>query len=386
MENFQFYVPVKIHFGRGALSNLGSEIQHYGRKVLLLSGKGSTRRNGIYASVVKELTDHGIKYTPLEGVDPNPRISTVRKGAEICKQNGLDFILALGGGSVIDCAKAISFAACYEGDPWDFWDLKTDIEKTLPLGTVLTLSATGSEMNWGSVISNEELQEKRGKSHPLFMPRFSILDPEYTFTVPAFQTAAGTADIMSHVFEFYFSPVKTAFLQDGFAGAILKTCLKYGPIAIEEPENYEARSNLMWASSMALNGVVGRGKLFEGILHGVEHAISALYDITHGAGLALLTVPWFEFILDENTQWRFADYARNVWKIDDPDDGSAAKKGIVKTRDFYKSLGLPLTFAEAGIEKPDLEAILDRTITEGTKGNLRPLTRGDIRKILENCL
>jgi alcohol dehydrogenase YqhD (iron-dependent ADH family) len=242
-------------------------------------------------------------------------------------------------------------------------------------------------MNWVSVITNEELEDKRGKGQPVFLPKFSILDPTYTFTVSPYQTASGVVDIMSHVYEFYFSPVRGAFLQDSFAESILRTCIKYGPVALQEPDNYEARANLMWASSMGLNGVAGRGKKFEGILHGVEHAISALYDLTHGVGLAILTVPWFEYILDNTTAWKFVDFARNVWGIDGSDEIEIARAGIEKNREFYKSLDIPLTLSEAGIGSDRFDDILDRSLPGGadTRGNFKPLTREDLRNILTNC-
>jgi alcohol dehydrogenase YqhD (iron-dependent ADH family) len=388
MRDFVFYAPTKVFFGQNQLDVLGEQILPFGKKVLLVYGKGSIKRTGLFDAVTSRLTDSGIDYVELGGVDPNPRISTVREGGRLCREHDVQFVLAVGGGSVIDCAKGIAFAAFYDGDPWDHWIGKTTATQALPIGTVLTLAATGSEMNWGSVITNEATEEKRGKGSPLFRPQFSILDPTLTFTVPAYQTAAGVVDIMSHVYEFYFSPERGAMLQDSFAEALMRVCITYGPIAIKEPDNYEARANLMWASSMALNGVISRGKSFEGLLHGVEHAVSALYDLTHGVGLAILAIPWMEYILDENTLWKFLQFARNVWHIDGPDTLETARMGIAKTQAFYQSLGIPLTFSDAEIGSERFDDILDRCFPDpnAERGNLRPLNRQDVLVILEKAL
>jgi alcohol dehydrogenase YqhD (iron-dependent ADH family) len=257
----------------------------------------------------------------------------------------------------------------------------SSITRALPVGSVLTLAATGSEMNAGSVITNEETREKLGKGSSWFVPKFSILDPTFTYSVPPRQTAAGVDDIMAHTYEYYFSPITTAFLQDSFCEAVLRTCIKYGPIAITEPDNYEARANLMWASSMALNGVVSKGKTFEGTLHGVEHAISAITDITHGVGLAILTVHWFDYILDDTTRFKFVELAKNVWGVAGMDDEETARLGITKTREFLRSLGLPLSFSEVGIGSEHFEAILDRAMVKQL-GVLRNLDRDEVREIL----
>jgi alcohol dehydrogenase YqhD (iron-dependent ADH family) len=386
MKDFTFHAPTKVFFGRNQLDVLGEQILPFGNKILLVYGKGSIKRTGLFDAVTSRLTADGITYAELGGVDPNPRISTVREGGQLCRDHDVELVLAVGGGSVIDCAKGIAFAAFYDGDPWDFWAGKTAATRALPIGTVLTLAATGSEMNWGSVITNKALEEKRGKGDPLFRPQFSILDPTLTFTVPADQTAAGIVDIMTHVYEFYFSPERGALLQDSFAEALLRTCITYGPIAIKEPDNYEARANLMWASSMALNGVVSRGKSFEGVLHSVEHAVSALYDLTHGIGLAILAIPWMEYILDKDTLWKFLQFARNVWHVEGPDTLETARKGIAKTKEFYHSLGIPLTFSDVGIGSDRFDDILDRSLPNTTRGNLRPVNRQDVLAILERAL
>ncbi|HYH05039.1 MAG TPA: iron-containing alcohol dehydrogenase, partial [Bacillota bacterium] len=307
-----------------------------------------------------------------------PRLTTVLEGAHICREHHLQLVLAVGGGSCIDCAKAIAFAACHDGDPWDFWLGKTEVTAALPVGAILTVAATGSEMNWTSVITNETTEDKRGKGHPLLIPKFAFLDPTFTYSVNPYQTAAGVVDIMAHVFEFYFSPVTTAFLQDSFAEAILKTCIRYGPIALRKPENYEARANLMWASSMALNGVASRGKTFDGFLHGVEHVISGLYDLTHGVGLAILMTPWLEAVLNETTLPKMVQFARNVWNVTGHDDWEIAHQGIAKHRDFLLSLGIPLTFTAIGIGSERFNEIIERAIPQETRGVFKPISKQEL--------
>ncbi|MDD2373612.1 MAG: iron-containing alcohol dehydrogenase, partial [Syntrophomonadaceae bacterium] len=317
MLNFNIHFPTRISFGRGKIEDLSKEILCYGDKVLLVYGGGSIKRSGLYDRVLQVFQDNGITHVELSGVQPNPRISSVRQGIELCKKHEVHLVLAVGGGSTIDCAKIIAAGAGYDGDAWDFFTRKAKINYALPIGTVLTLAATGSEMNPNAVISNDDTKEKLGTGSPVLIPRFSIVDPEYTFTVPPEQTAAGTVDIMSHVFEQYFSPTLGTYIQDRLAEAMLKTCIHYGPIAIAQPDNYEARANLMWTGSLALNGLLGAGKRTDWATHDIEHEISALYDVTHGLGLAVLTPYWMQYVLDEQTAPRLAEYARNVWEIEE---------------------------------------------------------------------
>lgn len=382
MQNFTFYSPTRILFGKGQIENLGQQVKQYASKILLVYGKGSIKKNGVYDVVVAQLNAHGITHFELPGVDPNPRITTVKAGADLCRRYGLEFILAVGGGSAIDCAKGVAAAALYDGDPWDFWAYKTKVRQALPVGAVLTLSATGSEMNSNSVVTNEATGQKHGVGADALIPKFSILDPSYSATVPPDQTAAGVADILTHVYEFYFSISTSAYLQDSLAEAVMKTCIKYGPIACAEPENYEARANLMWASSMALNGTVSMGKKFDGFCHNVEHAISALYDLTHGTGLAILAPHWMEYILDEETVNRFVLFARNVWGVDGEDDFEVARLGIQKTRAFYQSLSLPGQLSEAGIGDERFKEIVNKSMFRDTLGVFKKLTSEDVMNIL----
>ncbi|TCU74039.1 hypothetical protein EV204_10471 [Tissierella praeacuta] len=389
MLNFNYNIPTKVFFGEGKIEVLGKQIKKHGSRVLLAYGGGSIKKAGIYDEVVKILRENNIPYYELSGIEPNPRVESVEEGVKICRDNDIDFILAVGGGSTIDCSKAIAAAYYYKGNPWDLVIGKAKIEKVLPIGTILTLSATGSEMDAGAVITNMETNQKYGFGHPGFFPKFSILDPRYTYTVSKYQTASGVADIMSHTFEEYFSNEKGAYLQDRLAEAILKTCIKYGGIAIDEPQNYEARANLMWASSLAINGLLGYGKDSLWSVHPLEHELSAYYDITHGVGLAILTPHWMEYVLDEDNLWKFVEYGINVWNIDSNfDDMKIAKLAIEKTSQFFKSLGIPMSLKEVGIDEGKLEIMAKDVIEykEGPVGNFKPLDYKDVLSIYKKAL
>lgn len=384
MLNFDLSIPTTIHFGKGKIDKLADAVQQRGTRILLTYGGKSIKENGLYASVTDILKKHAIPFIELSGIKPNPSITSVREGVRLCKEHDLDFILAVGGGSVIDASKAIAAGACYDGDPWDFCMRKALVKKALKIGTILTLAATGSEMNGGAVISNEETLEKRGMGSPILRPAFSILDPEYTCTVPPHQTAAGTADIMSHVFEQYFSPTPHTFVQDRLAEALLLTCIEYGPIAYKYPNHYEARAQLMWASTLALNGILSAGKMGDWSTHMIEHEVSAVYDITHGTGLAIITPAWMEHVLSADTLPKFTTYARNVWNIHESDDTTAAKKAIAATRDFFTSLGIPSRLRDVGVENTRFGEMADKAMAFGDLGNFKKLTRNNIITILEN--
>lgn len=354
---------------------------------MLVYGGGSIKKNGIYDTVVESLRANGLPFWELSGVDPNPRIASVRTGIQICRQNDIDFVLAIGGGSSIDCAKVVAAGYYYESDPWDLMIGRAKIETALPVGTILTLAATGSEMDPIAVISNPETEQKIGLGHPSMAPKFSILDPTYTYSVPANQTAAGTADIMSHVFESYFSKTKGAYLQSRMAEAILKTCINYGPLAIAEPQNYEARANLMWASSLAINGLLSYGKERKWSVHPIEHELSAFYDITHGVGLAILTPHWMEYVLEDNTVEAFREYGLNVWGLKfDHDPYKVAHQAIGKTKEFLIGLGLPTTLREVNIGEEKLELMAKAAVKNGVLGEFRPLDAKDVLTILKAAL
>ncbi|MGH4140779.1 iron-containing alcohol dehydrogenase [Clostridium sp.] len=387
MKNFNYSIPTKIFFGKNQIDVLGSEIKKYGSKVLLVYGGGSIKKSGLYDEITEIFKTNDISYWELSGVEPNPRLTSVRKGVQICRDNEIDIILAVGGGSSIDCAKVIAAGYYYEGDAWDIVLDPRKIKKVLPLATVLTLAATGSEMDAGAVITNFDTKEKLATGHQDMAPKFSILDPTYTYTVPERQTAAGTADITSHIFEVYFSSTKEAFLQNRMAEAMLKTCINYGPIALKDPENYEARSNLMWTSSLAINGLLSYGKETEWSVHAMEHELSAYYDITHGVGLAILTPHWMKYILSDSTLDKFVEYGVNVWDIDESGDKYAiANEAIEKTREYYNSLGIPSSLSEVGISEDKLEEMAKQATRNGNLGNFRVLEAQDVLNIFRASL
>lgn len=381
MNNFYYSIPTKILFGKGEIQHLGDTIKAYGKKVLLVYGGGSIKKIGLYDKVIQQLADQDIECVELGGVEPNPRITTVNKGAQICKEQNIEVVLAVGGGSTIDCAKVIAAAAYYEGDAWDLVKDASKVTEVLPIITVLTLSATGSEMDSYAVISNVDTNEKLGTGHEAMKPKVSILDPEYTYSVSAYQTAAGTADIMSHVFEEYFERSEEAFLQNRMAEAILKTCIKYGKMAVESPNNYEARANLMWASSLALNGLMHYGRAGGWSVHPMEHELSAFYDITHGVGLAILTPHWMEYVLDETSLDKFVEYGVNVWGIDrNQDPAVVAKQAIESTKNYFESLGIPMSLREVGIEEDQLEVMAKQATRFGAIQGYKTL---DTEAVLE---
>ncbi|MCI5753006.1 MAG: iron-containing alcohol dehydrogenase [Oscillospiraceae bacterium] len=384
MNNFTYSIPTVIHFGREQLSHL-SELKQSGDRVLLVYGGGSIKKSGLYDEAMRILTEAGLTVTELSGVEPNPRIESVRKGAELCRENNIDMVLAVGGGSSIDCAKVIAAGACYDGDPWDLVLDGGKIKAALPVYSVLTLSATGSEMDEFAVISDLTKNEKWGTGSPLVKPVMSVLDPSYTFTVSPKQTAAGTADMMSHTFENYFTNVKGAYLQASLCEAVLKTCIKYGPIALNDPENYEARANLMWAGSLAINGLLSGGAEVGWCVHPMEHELSAFYDITHGEGLAILTPVWMKFVLkkDPSKTAQLAAYGRNVWGLDG-DDTAVAESAIDKTAEFFfKTMKMPANLRAVGItEKVHFEEMAKKAAA-GSEGSFVPLTAEDIVSIFE---
>ncbi|MFA9379109.1 MAG: iron-containing alcohol dehydrogenase [Lachnotalea sp.] len=386
MENFKFNAYTEILFGKGQLEKLPQSLEAYGKNVLLTYGGGSIKRNGIYDQVIELLKDFNV--IELPGIEPNPRIESVSKGVKLCRENKIDVILAVGGGSTIDCSKVIGAAYYYDGDEWDIVANPSLIEKVLPIVTVLTIAATGSEMNKNAVISNMAINEKLGTASMKMIPQTSILNPEYMFTLPAIQTAAGTADIMSHVFENYFQSTKDAFVQDKISEGLLQTCIKYCPVALEEPDNYEARANLMWASSLALNGLCGSGKSGSWTCHPIEHELSAYYDITHGVGLAILTPKWMRYILSDNTVDKFVDYAINVWHFTPSDDKyDLANKAIDKTEEFFKACNIPATLTEIGIDQSKFDLMAEKAVKfGGLQYAYVPLTAADVKKILETCL
>lgn len=385
MNNFTYYIPTIVHFGQDQLSHL-AEVKASGDKVLVVYGGGSIKRSGLYDQCMDILKAAEMEVFELSGIEPNPRIESVRAGVELCKANGIQMVLAIGGGSVIDASKAIAAGACYDGDAWDLVTNPRAITAALPIYSILTLSATGSEMDPFAVISDLQKNEKWGTGSPFMIPRMSILDPTYTYSVSKKQTAAGTADIMSHTLENYFTNVKGATLQGHMAEAILKTLVQYGPIAVNDPENYEARSNLMWCSSLAINGLIKLGAEVAWCVHPMEHELSAFYDITHGEGLAILTPTWMRFVLakDPSKAADFATYARNVFGVTEPDDAKAAAQAIELTADFlFNQLGVPSSLRAVGITEKDNFQVMAEKAAAGCKGCFVPLESQDIVAIFE---
>jgi alcohol dehydrogenase YqhD (iron-dependent ADH family) len=379
MINFDYLIPTEIIFGKGEIKKLEKKIKNFNR-ILFVWGGGSIKRIGIYEKIIDALKDK--TYFELSGIKPNPRLSSVKKGISICRKNNIDFILAVGAGSVIDCSKAIAAGVYYQGDVWDLFMKKSVVEKTLPIGTVLTLAATGSEMNASSVISNEETQQKLPITSNHLRPKFSILDPTYTMTVPRIHTAAGIVDIMSHVLEQYFDNTKGAYLQDRLAEGILKTCIKYGPIVLKNPDDYEARANIMWAGSLALNGLLLSGKQGDFATHKISHAVSAMYDLTHGASLAILFPNWMQYVMKENID-QFIEYAENVWNIPHTEEKKdIASLGIDKTREFFCLLEMPKKFSEVNISDEKFGEIATQAVYFGEIGNFKKLKKDDILRIL----
>ncbi|MED4977822.1 iron-containing alcohol dehydrogenase [Heyndrickxia faecalis] len=385
MNPFTFYNPTELIFGKGQLEKLDEKIDQLGKRILLVYGGGSIKRSGLYDKLQAIFEKKGCHVRELAGVEPNPRLSTVKKGISLIRENELDWILAVGGGSVIDCSKAIAGGALYDGDVWDFYERKAKVEKALPLGTVLTLAATGSEMNKGSVITNWETQQKHGAS--MTFPTFSILDPENTFTVPRNQTVYGISDTLSHVFEQYFSHTKEIPLQTGFAETIMKTVIENARKVLQNLEDYDARANLMLSSTFALNGLLATGVETDWATHSIEHAVSAVYDIPHGGGLAIIFPNWMKYVYKENIP-RFKRFAVEVWGVDPAGktDEEIALAGIDAVRAFFNEIGAPSRLADYNIGDDKLDVMAEKALPFGPIGNFQKLGKEDVREILRMSL
>lgn len=388
MNSFIYDIPVKVYFGENQLSHLGEELSKYGKRVLLTYGGGSIKKLGLYDAVMAEIKKAGLEVFELSGIAPNPRIESVREGARICKDENIDVLLAVGGGSTLDAAKWMAAGACVDHDPWDFFSKWAPVEKALPLITVLTLSATGSEMDTGGVISNLETKDKIGRMERSLLPKVSFLDPTVTYSVSKYQTACGSADMLNHILEVYFTMEKDLYMLDCFMEGMMKTIIKYTPIAMEDPTNYEARANLMWTSSWAINGFITGGKQHEWSCHPMEHELSAIYDITHGLGLAILTPRWLEYCLDETTVSKYVQFGTNVFGIDSTlEPMKIAKKSIEMLSDFlFNKLGLDDTFTKVGIRKEDFPVMAKKACGDRVLHGFKPLAQKDIEAIFEMCL
>lgn len=387
MQNFDYQTPTRLIFGKGVIKKLPEVMSTIGNRVLLTYGGGSIKKMGLYDEVKSLLKDFEIYELP--GIQPNPKYDpSVLGGVKICKEKKIDVILSVGGGSVLDCAKAIAAGACYDGDPWDLISYKVKAKAALPIVDIITLAATGSEYDCGGVISRTETNDKIGYLDDLLFPVCSFLDPEYTFTVSKKQTAAGCADAMNHIMEQYFA-ADTTMLNDGFCEAALKSLMYNTKIALKNPNDYRARAELMQCCCYGCNGIYSLGNSATGWpCHGIEHALSAYYDITHGEGLAIITPRWMKHILNEKTVNRFVKYGVNVFGIDPSLPAfEIADKAIEETYNFFKSIGIPMSLREVGIDEKRIGEMAHHiAVNEGLENAYAPLTEKDITEILTASL
>lgn len=387
MENFVHHIPTKLYFGKGTISHLEESLRPLGQKVLLTYGGGSIKKSGLYDEVIAILQKGGFEVFECAGIEPNPRVESVAKGAELCKKEKVEVILSVGGGSTLDCSKAIAVGAYYVGN--DYWQMvleSNEQKKALPIVTVMTMAATGSELDSCGVISNMTLHKKIGRNFTF--PTVSICDPCYTFTLPAKQSAAGGADMMSHIMEGYFSRTMDSDLSEAIEEGILKSVIHHLPIVLQDPKNYEARANLFWNSSIACSGMPEYGKLKTGWpCHAMEHELSAFYDITHGVGLAILTPRWLRFILkkDPSITPRLVKFAKNVWGLENQDDTELAKAGIQALFDFFVSVGIPMNLKDLGIDETHFEEMAE-SCTRPSFSGFVDLSKEDIVHIFKMCL
>lgn len=387
MQNFDYMTPTRLIFGRDAIAKLPEVMTQFGKKILLTYGGGSIKKIGLYQKVLEMLKGYDI--VELPGIQPNPKYDpSVLDGVRLCKEHNVDVILSVGGGSVLDCSKAIAAGAKYDGDPWDLISYKVKAKAALPIIDILTLAATGSEYDCGGVISRTETNDKIGYINPLLFPVVSILDPVYTFTVSKKQTAAGIADAMNHTIEQYFVEDST-LLNDGFCESMLRSLMTNGRKCLENPEDYTARAEMMLACTYGCNGILALGNSYSGWpCHGIEHALSAYYDITHGEGLAIITPRWMRHILSERTMDRFVKYGINVFGIDPTlPKQEIAGKAIDATYEFFESINIPMHLREVGIDDSRIDEMAHHiAVNEGLDKAYAPLTEQDIKEILLESL
>jgi len=379
MNNFDFYSPTRIIFGKDTQKEAGENVKKYSSKILLHYGGGSIKRSGLYGQVTASLKAAGVDFVELGGVVPNPRLSLVQEGIKLCRKEKINFILAVGGGSAIDSAKAIAMGVPYNGDVWDFFMQKAKPQSALPVATILTIPAAGSESSLSVVISNEETQMKLGYKTNLIRPVFSILNPEFCFTLPKEQAAYGITDMMAHIFERYFTNTPNTELTDGLCESALKTIINNAPKVLENPKDYNAWAEIMLAGNIAHNGVLGMGRQEDWASHAIEHAISAVYDIAHGAGLAVVFPAWMRYVYAKNPL-RFKAYAVNVWGEKD------ALKAIDKMEEFFKSLGLATRLSAFGIKEADLPLMAQKATAFGAIGAYVKLSYEDVLAIYKAAL
>ena len=388
MNDFLYYAPTRVVFGRGREKETGEQVKSFGgRKALVCYGGGSARRSGLLDRVLRSLDAAGVGHVELGGVVPNPRLSLVREGAALCRREGVDFLLAVGGGSVIDTCKAIGYALRYDGDVWDFFEKKAVPADCAPIGCVLTIAAAGSEMSDSCVITNEDGWKKRGVSSDFARPRFAVLNPELTETLPPYQTASGCADIICHTMERYFSGPEDCEPTDSMAEGLLRAVMDAARRLVEDPADYDARGAVMWASSLSHNNLTGcgrgsGGRVGDWACHQLEHELSGMYDVTHGAGLAALWGAWSRYVMPA-APGRFARFARNVMGVGEAEEKKAALAGIAAYEDFLRSIHMPVTLRELGLEEIDADALAWKCSFEGTRtiGSIKVLGQEDMKAI-----
>lgn len=392
MLNFNYWAPTYYEFGRDSERHVGALVTKFGgKKVLIHYGGGSVVKSGLLARVEKYLEDEGFSYIKLGGVKANPESDLVYEGIKLCRDNNIDFILAIGGGSVIDSAKAIAAGVVYDGDFWDFFDKKKNkvVEKTLPVGVILTIAAAGSEGSSSMVITHSELKLKRGNIRcDAVRPKFAIMNPELTMTLPSYQTACGIVDIMVHVMERYFSNTEDCVVTDRLCEAILKSMLESGKKVLENPNDYEARANIMWASTLAHNNICGVDRVQDWASHKIEHELSAKYGVAHGAGLAVVVIKWMRYVSKRNPD-KFREFGKNIFGVRTElfgTDDDYIEMGIQKLQEFWLSLGMPSSFEELGFKEEDLDYLVDHVdyISEGTIGGYVKLDKQDVRNIYQS--
>lgn len=392
VDPFIYCNPTKVYFGHDAMSHIHEELPRWGKNVLLVYGGGSIKESGIYDKVVDEIRKAGVSAYEISGVKPNPELPLAVKGARFCREAGIDLILAVGGGSVIDTAKVIAGSALYEGDPWELVKSRAQISRALPLLAIPTMAATGSEMNSCAVITNPDTHEKLGWTTEALRPKVSFLDPKNTFTVPPAQTAFGSADILSHILEVYLNRAEGFDAMDGFMESMMRSVIRWAPLAMADGANEEARANLLWNSEWAINDLIDRGHSVSWSCHALEHELSAFYPVPHGLGLAILTPAFMEYVLNEDTAPRLAHFAVRVMGVKEgKNEMKTARKGIKKLRKFFrKALSLPGSLSEIGMDDALFEDMAAHAMawksTDGILHGFYPLTEEDFVAIYKKAL
>lgn len=392
VDPFIYCNPTKVYFGHDAMSHIHEELPRWGKNVLLVYGGGSIKESGIYDKVVDEIRKAGVSAYEISGVKPNPELPLAVKGARFCREAGIDLILAVGGGSVIDTAKVIAGSALYEGDPWELVKSRAQISRALPLLAIPTMAATGSEMNSCAVITNPDTHEKLGWTTEALRPKISFLDPKNTFTVPPAQTAFGSADILSHILEVYLNRAEGFDAMDGFMESMMRSVIRWAPLAMADGANEEARANLLWDSEWAINDLIDRGHSVSWSCHALEHELSAFYPVPHGLGLAILTPAFMEYVLNEDTAPRLAHFAARVMGVKEgKNEMKTARKGIKKLRKFFrKALSLPGSLSEIGMDDALFEDMAAHAMAwkgeDGILHGFSPLTEEDFVAIYKKAL